>query len=1077
MKLSIFIIIIIILSHLSPTSYCQTITIKTKHATLDSVIKIIETYDYAFSWENIDLKQMMPRLDIKNAPVDKALFQCFRNLPISYTIAGKNIFLRKKAESFTDMLRQLSDRVFPAADVNGKVLDENNQPLAGATVAVQKTSKIRATDAKGNFFFPKLKQSDVLEISYIGYKTIHITIGNGIKDIQLKLSPGSLEEVQVIGYGQTTKRLNTGSVSTITSAELEKQPISNFLSGLSGRLPGVFVQTTNGLPGGNINIQIRGKGSLTAGTDPLFVVDGVPYDNSYINSETFLSTGTIIGKVSPLNSINPDDIESINILKDAGSGSIYGSRGANGVVLITTKKGKQSTDLTDFKISQGFSQAARLPSLLTLDQQLELRKEAFTNSNLSPTDQVNTTGYAPDLTIWDQHQSTDWVKYMLGGTAFQTDVQAATSGGSERTTFRLSGNFHQESSILRGNNIYKRGGMMINLSHHSKDSKFSLSLQSTIGKDNNKSSNPVNYIGNSIFLPPNYPIYNADGSYNWTISNPAADLQGSSRIQTHNIITNLTMTYKILPELELNTSMGYHKLNIDQTQLFPVAALYPGRKNYSQYGRNINSSYIIEPHLQYHKQLKNHDITLLIGGTSQRKSAEGDLVKASNFMNEGLMESLAAAGSIDAKSNTHSDYKFVSLYSRINYNLSGKYIFNINLRRDGSSKFGPANQFGNFGSLGLAWIFSQEKWAKKYLPWISSGKFRASYGIVGNDQIPDYMYLTSYSSSGLTYQDSPTIAPARIANVNFKWENTRKLDIAGEFGFMNDRVLFNINFYRNRSSDQLVNYTLPTMTGFSSYQANLPAVVENKGWELELMSQNIIGKTFNWSSSFNLTIPRNKLISFRNFETSSYAQVFQIGYDISRITGYKFLGLNPATGVPEFAGNDGKISDTPDYYNTLGKMSPDLYGGFNNTFSYKNLSISIFCQYAKQMALGGMSSLPGSIFNNYLLVEDRWRNPGDNTLIPKALVLPDRYYLSSTANYFDASYIRLKNIAFSWQLPLSWNKKTGLKRTTLGLQAQNIFTLWHKDNPLFDPESGVLNSFQKNVPPLKTYSLNLQISL
>lgn len=1072
----VFFIVLVPLLQVSASTYSQKINIEANNITLKAAFSAIKAQTgFTVFATDYDTSKPVVALRLKNASLKQAIVACIKGLPLNYEIVEQTVVLTKKVSKPAEGLKQ-NQKTVQLINVRGKVVDDEDRALAGANIKLQSGKFLARTDSNGQFYLPGIPDTTMLVISFMGYSSIAVLVAPELGNLKLSTAVGNLNEV-IIGYGKTTLRNNTGSVSTLRAADIEKQPVTNIMSALSGRLAGVFVQTTNGLPGGNVNLQIRGKGSLTAGTNPLYIIDGVPFDSGYTGTTTSLQVGTVIGPVSTFNSLNPADIESITVLKDADATAIYGSRGTNGVVLITTKKGKPGDTQVDLKISEGFSQAASLPRMLNIDQQLEIRREGFANLGIVPSNDITSLGYAPDLTIWDQKKNTNWSKYMLGGTAFQTDIQTAISGGTAFTNFRVGGSYHQESSILAGDNRYKRGGILVSLQHRSKNDKFSLLVNAIINKDDNSSSNPANYISNAILLPPNYPIYNPNGTYNWSISNPEAELNGRSRIKTDNIMANFVLAYKFTPDLELKTSLGYNKMNTAQMQIFPKIALFPGRTNYSQLGLNMNSYYIMEPQLNYRKIFDQHAISILIGGTTQRKSADSQFIKASNFMNESLMLNLAAAGTYEMPSNTMNDYKFVSIFSRINYTVANKYILNITMRRDGSSKFGPDNRFGNFGSIGASWLFDQEEWVKNNLSWLSLGKLRANFGVTGNDQISDYQYLSTYGSGALRYQDNATILPQRIANTNFRWEYTHKMELATELGFLNDLILLNVNFFRNRSSDQLISYTLPRITGFSSYQANLPAVVENRGWEIELTTRNIETNNFSWSSSFNITVPKNKLVSFQNFETSSYAQTYEIGYDVSRIVGYKFLNIDPQTGLANYAAQDGKATATPYFNHTLGKTSPDFYGGFNNSFRYKSLSLDIFMQYARQMARGGLCCLPGNRLNNYAMVLDRWQQPGDVTNIPKAsYISADPYYLSSSANLFDASYLRVKNVALNWAIADSWIKRMKLKKASLGLQGQNILSFWHKHNPFFDPESGALTSSQKNITPLKTYSLNLQIS-
>jgi TonB-linked SusC/RagA family outer membrane protein len=966
----------------------------------------------------------------------------------------------------------------PTSNVIGKVTDEQGQPLPGATIKLKGTNIIVITDQSGTFRMAPVSTTGILAISFVSYQTTEINFNTANRNplaITLKADDNSLNEVQVIGYGTTTKRLNTGSVSTISSAELEKQPVTNVLSAISGRTAGVFVQQTNGLPGGGISIQIRGKGSIAAGTNPLYVIDGVPFSANPITFD--ISYASPNGSVSPFNSINPDDIESISILKDVDATAIYGSRGANGVVLITTKKGKAGKTKADFNLSDGFNSIASLPSVLSLQQYLQLRREAFKNDGLTPSSDPTSSSYAPDLTIWSQNESTNFGKYVFGGIGHVSDFQGTISGGDKNTTFSIGGNYHSETTVLKGDNLYRRGGIRYNLQHKSLNEKFSIALSGAFVKDDNRLISPASF-ESDIFLPPNFPLTTADGSINWSYGiNPLADVKRQSKVKTDNFVTNLVLKYDIFSDLSFNSSFGYNKINIDQIQTFPQSSKNPRYSPVSSatFDKSSNQSVIIEPQFNYKKQIKNSTLNVLAGGTFQSSLKEGELIEARNFSNDKLLQNLSSAGSIDGINNSYLQYKNISVFGRINYNFDNKYIINASIRRDGSSRFGPGNQFGTFGAVGGAWLFSQEDFVKNNLLFLSFGKLRASYGIVGNDQIADYQYLSTYTNSGFNYQNISGLQPSRISNADFHWEVNKKLELAVELAFVKDRVLLTVNRYQSRSSNQLVDYAIPTITGFSSYQANLPAVVENTGWEIELNTKNIQQKDFSWSTSFNLTIPKNKLVSFQNFANSSYVNTLVVGQDITRVYGNKLSGIDPNSGNAVYAPVPGSTPDDLDYYSSIGKQTPDFYGGFGNTLIYKSWQLDIFGQFAKQMARGGINYTPGIFVNNYQYVLNRWQQPGDVTDVPKASTFPDYHYSYSSANFFDASYFRIKNISLSYSFPAHWCSKVGIDRFRIYAQGQNLYTWWHKNNPFLDPESGAYG-FSTNLPPMRSIFFGTQIT-
>ncbi|RBQ06808.1 SusC/RagA family TonB-linked outer membrane protein [Pedobacter miscanthi] len=967
-----------------------------------------------------------------------------------------------------------------STQISGRVLaSDDGNPLPGATISIKNSNTAVQSAKDGSFTIQTETATGTLIISYTGYKSQQISFNGPINNLKISMeeSHEAFDDIQVIGYGKTTKRLNTGSVSSISAKQIQQQPVGNVVAALSGRMPGVFIQTANGLPGGNINIQIRGKGSIVAGTDPLYIVDGVPFDGTPIGKGN-TDVINIAGAVSPLSNLNPADIENITILKDADATSIYGSRGANGVVLITTKKAKSGATKIDVNLRQGISTISAKPKLLNLQDYLQMRKNAFSNDKLIPSSDPASTSYAPDLTLWSQTQSTDWVDYIFGSSASSTDLQARVSGGKGNTTFSVNGNFRNEGTVLPGNNSYYRTGLSSDIQHFSENQKFSIRISNQLSRQQSDLSNIVNNIDRSFLIAPNYPLTLPDGSINWYAGNIDAESLARSKNTTDNSITSAELAYRFLPNLSFKVNSGYTKSSYDQTFISPSSSLPPGSINSTNFTKSSTQSFITEPQLDYNLNFGRHKLSFLVGATYQHKSSERMSVIASNFSLESLMENPGSAGTV-ASTGSDSQYKYASLFSRITYNLKDTYILNATLRRDGSSRFGPGNRYGNFGSIGASWIFSNQNWVREKLPVLSLGKLRASLGTSGNDQIPDYGYLSTFSSPGsAVYQGTAIIRPSRISNADFKWENTRKMDLGVELGFFKDALSLIADYYRSSSSDQLVNYAIPLITGFSSYQANLPAVIQNSGWEISVNSNNLKGKKIAWSTNFNITIPENKLKSFDNFENSSYAAIYELGYDITRIRGYQSLGIDPASGKVLYAGRDGQASAAPYSNFTLGKTAPDFYGGLGNTISYQNFEFSVFLQFVKQRTKGGINRNPGGggTFNEFDL--EPWSLSNPSSTVPPPSTQFDFYYGQSSANIFDTSYLRLKNVSLSYLLPAEAAKKMGLTTLRIFAEGQNLYTWWHHNSAVMDPESGAISTTTgRNIPPLKTFVMGLQISL
>lgn len=1035
------------------------ITINSNHIPVSAILKIIEEQTgYYFVFDN-DILDVSAKVGVhfKQTPWENVLAYVLKDKNIIWHQQDRRIFLQQKVTPVPP--------VDIPHEIRGTIITSDGTPLPGATIIIKGTSKGVTSGSEGTFRMQQVNTA-VLRISSLGFipKDTVLT-GAGPHKIQLQDAVNSLDVAVVIGYGASSKRLLTGSVSRITAKQIGQQPAANPLATLQGQVPGVLVTNTNGLPGAAVKLYIRGRNSIAAGNDPLFIIDGVPFDITPLNNIDELSGA--IKQISPFNSISPSDIESVDILKDADATAIYGSRGANGVILISTKKGKPGKNKLDINIYAGAGQAeARLPMLDT-KQYLALRREAFANDGITPT-----AVEAPDLLVWDTTRSINWQKLLTGGTAHITNAQASFSGGNNYTTFFAGGNFYSEGTVLPADLGYRRGGGHVSIQHRTKDQRFEVSFSGSFTGDKNES------IANDVFsfynLPPDYPLYNSDGSLFWgsSLDNPEACLRQQSNSKTNNFLSNLILRYQLLPGLHLKTSMGFADIVMQQVLTFPQSTQHPQNApaSFTRMAENDRKSYIIEPQVDY----TIGNLHLLAGGTWQQRHSTSIYAEGQGYLNEREMTRLESADTVIRKPDGHILYRYISFFTRLTYDWQGKYIVNASYRRDGSSRFGPGKQFGNFGALGVAWIFTGESFMKKQ-SLLSFGKLRMSMGITGNDQIEDYQYMSNYGVNG-NYLGNSTLRPLRIANNTYSWEENRKIEAAVELGFLKDRIFFSTARYYNRGTNQLVGYQLPAITGFPSYQANLPAVVENSGWEFELTTNNISHHHFNWSSSWNISFFRNQLKTFNRLSSSSYANSYVIGQPLNIVRGYHFTGVDSQTGTARFAdiNNDEELSSGDDFV-TIAKRDPDFYGGITNDLSYRGLSLSFFWQFVKQEGQTIVNT-PGALKNETTRALLRWRKPGDITDVPRATTTPGNpaYDINtnmplSTAGYGDASYLRLRNLSISYNLPELWLKRLQIPSCRLYLQSQNLitFTSYHGA----DPETQIA------LPPLKIITTGIQLTL
>jgi TonB-dependent starch-binding outer membrane protein SusC len=973
--------------------------------------------------------------------------------------------------------------------ISGTITESvSSQPLAGVNVFVKGTSRGTTSDARGHFSI-EVDADEILVFSFIGYQAQEIRItGQSTLNIALQEETKNLNEVVInAGYYSTTKATQTGNIIKVTANDIEKQPVSNPIATLMGRVPGLEVTQQTGVPGGNFKVRIRGTNSIANGNDPLYIIDGVPFMSTSMSlSET---SGNILGNPNavgggsgPLNSINPADIESIEVLKDADATAIYGSRGANGVILITTKQGHQGDTKVEVIAYTGAGRITNTVKLLDRSQYLQMRKEAFANSNSTPT-----LANARDLVVWDTTRYTDWQKELLGGNAITNDVQLRISGGNLNTSFSVGGGYHRETTVFPGNNADQRVSTNITISNTSTNQKLKSSFTFNYA-ENNTNLIKEDLTRRALILPPVAPATKDENgniswtNWNFTYENPIAFLNRKYEATTTNLIANSVISYAITPALEIKTSMGITRTAMTATTLTPISSLDPvsamTAQNQTYFGNSAFNNWIIEPQAIFKQQVGPGTLSALVGATFLDQTSEGFAESAFGFTSEALMKNRAAAPGRFQGTNYYSQYRYHAVFSRINYALHDKYLVNLTARRDGSSRFGPGNQFATFAAIGTAWIFSQEKFFKEKLSVLSFGKIRASYGTTGNDQLGDYQYLDTYRFSNGLYQGQIGLTPARLNNPDFAWETNTKLEGALELGFLDDKIWTAISVYQNRSSNQLVGYPLPPTTGFTSIQGNFPATVQNTGIELEI-NFHILQKTnFTWKTMANLTVPKNKLLEFPNIEASpTYANAYEVGEPLSIRKQYKLIGVDPVTGIyrVEDVNQDGAFN-TEDR-KTIIFVGQRYFGGLLNTLQWKNIQLDFLFQFVKQTGVNFQTffDVPGLLTNQPAHVMQRWQQEGDVATIQRfattgAPISTYTRYRASNQIITDASFIRLKNLSLAYTLPKEWLQKLNINNARIFIQGQNLLTI--TDYEGFDPEYQNLS-----LPPLRVLTGGISINL
>lgn len=1100
-------LLILSLAQVSAATFAQKITINKTNANIEAVLEEIgrqSGYDVFVGVKTLQSSRPVT-INVKNAPIDEVLKLCLEGQQLDYSIENKIIVIKVKQPSLIDKVVN----IFNGIDIAGLVLDVDNNMLSGASVSIKGSRRSTLTNSKGQFTMTDVPKDAILQISYIGYVTKEVRAMDNLIAIKLELSNSKLDEVQVMAYGKTNKRLSTGNISTITAAEIEKQPVMNPLLALVGRVPGMVVTPTNGYASSPVKIEIRGRKTINSKfvSEPLYILDGVPITTLELNDASDYDRGSSgvvqsgmspAGGQSPLFSLSPSDIESIEVLKDGDATAIYGSRAANGVILITTKKGKAGATSFTANVSGAITAVTKHWDLLNTEQYLELRREAFRNDGITPT-VLN----APDLFKWDTNRYTDWQKKLWGNLGKQTSAIMTLSGGDAQTQFRLSGNYGRQTEVLTESGSNQRGTLSLNLGHNSDDRKFKVNFTALYGYTS------VNTIPtpSAVLVAPNAPeIYDADGNLNFsewrygadnsTAAFPFASLENPYTSSTQSLNTNMQIGYEILSNLTFSTKFGYNfYINNSQT-LNTLAgqdpAGVPMGMNFT--GATTNANWIIEPQLDYGVKLFGGQLNLLLGGSVQKNNTKTSNTVGFGYDSDDLIESINLAP-IKLPSERNGFYKYAAVFGSLRYDWEGKYIVNVNGRRDGSSRFGPGKQYGNFGSVGAAWIMSNEPWIKEHLPKVISFlKLRGSYGLTGSDAVGDYRYLTQWSNvisdiPLLPYAGTNSLVSLLAVNPDYRWQVNKKMEAALSIGFLEDRFNLEVARYNDRCGNQLTDYPTPLYSGFPNVTANWPAVIVNSGWEFTVNAKLLTTDKVNWTMSFNLSRNSNVLKDYPNIEVSPYAAKFKIGKPVNNLYLLHYIGIDPLTGKYTFEdyNGDGFVSinnsaspgtQGDDRYVELNISDPKFFGGFGTNFNYKNISLSLFFDYRKQMGLNPdyNTSFPLGFLNNQStnIIGNYWKNPGDQAIYPKPTTLPEPTsngnFSLSDGQYKDASFIRLNNLSLSYSLDEKLAKKLGARSLNVNMNAQNVFVISKSSG--MDPTLQQLGA----LPPAKIFSWGISLN-
>lgn len=920
--------------------------------------------------------------------------------------------------------------------ISGTVVDDTGASLPGVNILLKGSTTGATTDVDGKYSL-RVPAGSTLVFSFIGYVTKEVQVGNQTTiDITLQTDVTTLSELVVVGYGIQEKKDITGAVAVVNSEVFDSRPNSQFGNLIAGKTAGVQVITPSGKPSAGFSIRVRGTTSLYGGSEPLYVVDGVP------------ATDT--------RTINPADIESISVLKDASSAAIYGAQGANGVVLITTKRAKSETPRFEFSSYVGYATAWRTLDVLNSEQYRDLMTELG------------------QLTDWSRYTAnTDWQNEIFQRGTSQ-NYQLAVSGKSDKTNYYVSGGWTQQKGSVRSSEM-DRYNLKISLEQKVNNwltfgTNINYMRYHDVDVSDNQAINQGGVILGMLSTPPNIGIYNSNGTFtsnpfqDW--ENPISSTDGSDRdYNMQRVLGNVYAEVQFLNDFKFRTNVGLDVNNdIYDYFLDPFRTSYGrAKKGIAVNSTNMNNHVIFDNTLTYTKTIDKHNFSVMVGTVLQSGRYESNYIETNGFANAGI-PTTGAGSTIISANNSKSESANTSLISRATYDYAGKYLFTANFRRDGSFNFGPNNRYGHFPSFSLGWRLSEESFMSALQDKIDDLKVRVGYGILGNDKVTRYAYFGRVGY-GANYPIGGVILPGSyqnsIENRDLKWETTEQTNVGVDVTVLEGRLRFSADGYIKNTSDLLLQVPLPRSTGFDSGLKNV-GKIRNKGLEFEANSINLTGD-LEWETNFNITFNRNEVVDIvgqtligGGIPGRGDVSYSSEGRPLGMFYGYIFGGVDPQTGDAYYIDKIGESTFTPaaDDRTFIGNPNPDFYFGLTNTLSYKNFDLSIFLQgqygndifNATRIETEGMTDAK----NQTAAVADRWRAPGDITDIPRAVWGNTNNSRISTRFVEDGSFMRIKALTLGYDLPENIIQKAHLTNAKVYFTGENLFTFTNYKG--YDPE-------------------------
>ncbi|HWK06017.1 MAG TPA: SusC/RagA family TonB-linked outer membrane protein [Puia sp.] len=974
--------------------------------------------------------------------------------------------------------------------ITGKVTDDKGMPLANVSVLIRGTKTGVSTGADGTYTIALTPAVKALVFSSIGFATVESSVGNktAIDMILTTSADKDLQDVVVVGYGTTRKSDLTSSIAKVSGDKVANIPFSSVDQALQGKAAGLQSAGFSGQPGANQQVRIRGIGSYSASTQPLYVIDGIQINSGDLQNVVILSSTNVLA------GLNPDDIESISVLKDAAATSIYGARGGNGVILINTKKGKAGKTQFNATAEVGNNRFGKLPDAakpLNTKDWLALFQESYINAGNTAAQAATAAANYGDGSV-----NTDWLK-LVTRTGQQQQYNISAQGGEGKTTFYVSGGYFKQQASTIGADL-TRWSSLLKVDHQAGQKlSLSLSIQPSYTKQNGPLSNG-SYFGNPVmnvfFLRPTQNPYNADGSLNINTNTTGfSSVYNPLYITKYNVhsngqfsgIGNAQAKYSILDNLKFTSKMGVQYQTYNDYQydnpLHGDGKAANGR-GFSDYAQYFLTDWTNQ--LDYHFNLtSNKDLVadVKLGYESILSKAYFIQANAQNFPHVALDLSTIAS-TATAASATAADYSFASVYSNLTLNYKDKYILSGNFRRDGSSRFSTSNKYGNFPSVGLSWNVSKEDFLSDVKA-VSNLKLRASYGSTGNAEIGNYAYLQQFGYGSmlngttvisLNYNGQPGGTFSVLGNSNLTWEKDNQADVGVDASFLAGRISIVADYYDKESSNLLFAKPLSQTTGFSNFTQNI-GKMSNKGIEFTINATPVATKDFSWDISLNITYNKNQIKSLPTGQVQIINGQFFVapGHDLNTWYMRQWAGVDPATGNPLWYTDSSKKATTTNYnaaarVNTGKSANPKYYGGLSNTFTYKGFSLSAdlyynFGNYIWDQWAFYMSDEVSPTYGKYALDLQRWQKAGDKTNVPK-LVYNSSNFSSSTSTRFlyKGDYLRLRNVTLGYTLASSIARRLHLSSLRIYVRGTNLWTKTYDKNMTIDPEQGGSSSFAGN---------------